>query len=581
MKRVMACLAAVCLLLTACGCQRAADPPAPVVPAVEYITPVARENAIDPVSGRAGRPIANGDMPWPETEEETSLGYFLLSAVTNPDLPFSLLCALGEGEITGLFPDGTDLSAVVAEFAYTGAEVRYNGEPAVSGVTVFDFTKSGTLTLVETDGTAHDLTLDVQTLYTGLPAVAVTVNNLSAISSREIFYEADFYVGGGDPRVCGYAAETPNKLTCQVRGRGNSSWGHPKKGYSVNLDTAAPMLDMPSARKWALVSNYEDKSLMRNCVAQYLSDKLGLDARLSVRPVDLWYNGQYWGTYDLCERVSVHEARVPITEQESVSGLAPADVAYIFEFDGHVNEVSDKEKAMWQKIGSHAYFDPITGEVFMQIALAKKWLTIRTPSADQVTAEMADYVWNYVAEACMALVHEDWEEINEYLDVRSFVKWYMVEELMNNTDSSFHSSVIMYRDVGGKLTLGPPWDFDRSSGNCDYWNTEDAVDSLYKSSSAWFKYIFACDEGRAMLKEEWENFSPAAAGVGELIDAFQKQLTLSQKYNFDRWPILYQSVGAEPKNVVRAHTFEDQVKLLRTYLTRRYGSMDRRIQRLK
>ena len=56
--------------------------------------------------------------------------------------------------------------------------------------------------------------------------------------------------------------------------------------------------------------------------------------------------------------------------------------------------------------------------------------------------------------------------LNEYIDVRSFVKWYIVEEFMNNTDSSMHSSVFMYKDAGGKFTLGPTWDFDRSSGNC-------------------------------------------------------------------------------------------------------------------
>lgn len=577
-------LAAVLFGTVLCGCDTSpADTPtdpaatsAPSDPLLTLATPVAPEDAIDPTSPEAGSALLYAENLEAQGEAAPDrLTGFGLMVEDNPTLPYSFSAYIAaDGTVSGVLPAGVDLSAVIPVFFYAGQEVRWNGRPLLSGQSVVDLSQPTSFTLIDGDGAEHTVAVRIQTLYTGLPSVALTTDTLLSITSKTQTVPCTFYVGGGDAACCPYAVEEPVLVTAQARGRGNSSWTQDKKGYSVNLDKASALLDMPSARKWALVANYEDKTLLRNYVADYVTAQSTLDSTVSVRPVDLWYNGQYWGTYNLCERVNIHPARVNITEQKDLTGLEPSQVAYLFEFDGHVNEVSRQQKNGWQTVGGAMIYDPATDETFVKIGLGDKWITVKQPDHEELTGEMAQYARRVINDACAALNRGNWEEIDALLDVRSFVQWYMIEEFMNNTDSSMHSSVYMYLDVGGKLTMCTPWDFDRSSGNCDYWNVGGAPDALYTSTAGWFSYLFQCEEARALLKSEWEIFSAKLASIGDIVEAEARMLSVSQQYNFKRWDILKQKVGANPSTVVRARTYEAQVTLLRDYLTERRGKMD-------
>lgn len=581
-KRILALLLAVvmlCSLLVGC---KEKEEPTPSPPPVEetLIVPQIPENAIDPFSPQAGYACVTAEDAENGDATPDQLAGFVLGVAENEGVPFNLACNIEDGVVSGLLPSGVDRSALIPTVFYSGKEVRYNDQPLISGQTVMDLTEEATLTLVEESGAEHTVTVNVQNLYTGLPSVAVTVEDYGFIASKTEFVNCTLYVGGGDSRACPYATDTPVLTTAQIRGRGNTSWNQEKKGYSINLENSTALLDMPAARKWALVANYEDKSLLRNYVANYLSAEAGLESVLEIRPVDMWYNGVYWGTYNLCERISIHEARVNITEQEDVSALEPSEVAYLFEFDGHVNEVEDRQKRQWQRVGSYSYYDPVTDETFMPVVLGNKWVTVKEPGHDQLTPQMANYVYGNIHQTCVALKKGDWETINEKIDVLSFVRWYIVEEYMNNADSSMHSSVFMYWDVNGKMTMGPTWDFDRSSDNCDYWNAKNDPDSLYESGAGWFKYLFQCKEARALLKSEWAAFSEKIATIDETVNGYADMLSVSQQYNFRRWDILSKHVGSNPKKVVRANTYEKQVEILTNFLVDRRGDLDKFIQGL-
>lgn len=577
--RILALAAVIAVLgglLTGCKTDAPAASPGVENETPAFATPEKPADAIDPLSAEAGGALLYvEDLEVTGTAAPDRLTGFGLDVRLNPHLPYNFACYIAQdGTVSGVLPAGVDLSAVIPTFYYSGREVRLNGQPLVSEQTAMDLTAPVTLTLIDEAGGEHAITVKVQTLYTGLPSVALTTGNLAAITSKTETVDCTFYVGGGDPACCPYAAAQPVRTTAKARGRGNSSWDQEKKGYAVNLDNAAALLDMPSARKWALVANYEDKTLLRNYVADHVTAQTDLDSTLSVRPVDLWYNGDYWGTYNLCERVSVNPARVNITEQKDVSALEPSKVAYLFEFDGHVNEVTARQRKGWQSIGGVAYYDPVTDETFMRLTIGGKWVTIKQPEHDQLTPEMAQYVRVVMNQACTALKKNDWETIQSLMDVKSFVQWYLIEEFMNNTDSSMHSSVFMYLDVDGKLTMCTPWDFDRSSGNCDYWNAEGAPDSLYTSEAGWFSYLFQCEEARAMLRSEWETFHQKLADIGDVVNDDARMLSVSQQYNFQKWNILRRRVGANPEDVVRANTYDKQVTLLHDYLTQRLDSMD-------
>ena len=509
-------------------------------------------------------------------------GQFLLCTEDNAELPYNVACYVSPTykTVTALLPAGVDTSALIARFTYNGEKVTLGGREIHSGDTL-DFRQPFVLTLHANDGSTIDMIVKVETLNTGLPSFCLTTSDYQPITEKELYVTASFYIGGGNAAVCPYVTGESMMITGQAKGRGNTSWGQPKKGYTLKFDQKTALLDMPKSKDWTLIANYEDKSLLRNVTAEYLAEEAGIEYIMKVRPVDLWYNGVYWGTYNLTEKVEIEKTRVDITKYEVVDGVTPAvgQAGFLMEFDSHVNEVSNKRREQWTRpLGADypMYYDPETDELFFQIDIGGKWLTIKKPDYIKYLindVEQLRYIYDYVTAAVAALKSEDYARISQYIDVRSFVKWYVVEEFMNNADSSMHSSVYMTLDVGGKLKLGPVWDFDRSSGNCDYWNTQGNPD-LYYSGAGWFHLIFRTSEGRQILKEEWAAFYQKIGNLSAKIDEWAAMLEKSQKLNFHVWDILDRKVGSNPDAVVQANTYEKQVTLLKEYLTDRRSRLN-------
>lgn len=532
-------------------------------------------NTISPFEEQAGTPFA--DLS--EVEENSTqvgqdtkqFGYFALTTELNFNLPFNVACYISDdgSRITALLPSGVDLSAVIPTFTYYGDTVLYNGAPLMSGQSVMNLDEDATLTIKAKDGSEQSVTVHIEKLNTHLPSVALTVEGYEEIASRTEYSTATIYVGGGDKAYCAYATDAPKTLPGIAKGRGNSTWEHPKKSYTLKLDTKTTFLDMSESRDWALVSNYEDKTLLRNHLAEYLSEGVGLDYTPQMRPVDLWYNGVYHGTYNLVEKIEVEKDRVNITKFDPL--LPVGEVGYLIEFDSHVNEGPGRYE---RRPFGPGYYNPVTREVFFQIDIGGKWATIVEPSYKDLTLDHVYYIYNKIKQATDALKSGNYQWISQFIDVRSFSKWYLVEEFMNNTDASMHSSVYMTLDVGGKFTLGPIWDFDRSSGNCDYWNPQEDPDSLYKSGAGWFHLLYQTPEARAILKQEWNKFYHVVQDLDPVIDSMADMIYLSQQYNFERWPILEKRVGAQPESVVTAQTFDSQIKLLKDFCRRRVTAMD-------
>ena len=552
------------------------------LPGEERSSRYVSSNSYSPLSSRAGRRFKNLDevekIPVDLTSDTYEFSFFALTTDANETLPFNLACRVGSSTITGMVPAGVDLSHVIPTFAYYGGSVKAEGKPLVSDVTALDLTHDVTLTLSSMSGSTRTMTVHLEQLDTGLPSVALTVENYETITSKEEYRNVTLYVGGGD-------AESARLLAGQAKGRGNTSWGEPKKGYNVKLEKKATLLGMSESKDWTLIANYEDETLLRNIMAQYLAEGAGMEYVMKNRPVDLWYNGEYWGTYNLIEKIEVEKDRVNITKYEA--GAAYGATGYLMEFDSHVNEKDQSVKDRWLRPlgnGYELYYNADTDEMFMPISIGGKWLTIKKPSYKNLN-EAQDfiqlkYIYDKVHDAIDAVRSRDWNRIDQIIDVRSWCKWYLVEEYMNNTDSSFHSSCYMTLDVGGKFKLGPVWDFDRSSNNCDYWNTNEDINSLYTSGAAWFYLIFDTQEGRAILKEEYTRFRRCLDGLPDYLEQMADTIYASQIYNFQKWDMLDRpGVNANRGNPVgeamwSSQTFEAEVARLESYFFRTTQKMD-------
>ncbi len=173
------------------------------------------------------------------------------------------------------------------------------------------------------------------------------------------------------------------------------------------------------------------------------------------------------------------------------------------------------------------------------------------------------YVYNYMNELDRALVRGTGYE--EYIDMDSWVDWFIVMELTNNTDSSFWRSSFLYRRPGEKVMLGPVWDFDMAFGNFEYdnksyayWATAEQVYDL--TQNHYMSYLYRSDDFMLAVQERWDEVKEdLLATAMESIDRHAEMVAASRVYN----------------NRVRGiSSSEYQVNALRNFIQKRYDWID-------
>lgn len=341
-----------------------------------------------------------------------------------------------------------------------------------------------------------------------------------------------------------------------TRERGNASRDFPKKPWRIKFDKKQNVLDAPAkAKKWTLINNYGDKTLMRNLLAFELSRRMGMPYTPYGTAVDVLLNGEYKGCYQLCDQVTINKNRVNITEMTPEDNQGSALTGgYLIEVDAYAN----KEKS---------WFNSNKGNP----------VTIKSPDEDEITANQKQYIRNF-----FNMMENQW---STYLDVNSFLRHFLVGELSGNTDTYW--SVFMYKDRDEDLLhVGPVWDFDlafnndqriypvnkksdyiyRSGGSCAGKMKEFVDNIVVRDAAAKRQMLAIWDEARQSgLTEE---------NMIAYIDRLEADLQQSQRLNFLRWPILNQRVHQNPPT---KGSFQAEVEVLRTYMKERFVWMDNKL----
>lgn len=384
---------------------------------------------------------------------------------------------------------------------------------------------------------------------TGLPKVYIKIPHGEEIQSKETWTKNVLV------SICDADGAVDYQGVVSMKGRGNMSWTFPKKSYSLKLGKKSEILGMPKHKRWCLISNWLDRTLMRNALGFKISSLMpSLDYTPRGQYVELYVNGTHRGNYYLCEQIKVDEHRVNIAEpdEKAVEGLGVTG-GFIFELDAYYDE---KFKLM-SPVGQFPW-------------------ELKDP--DEVNESAFDYVCRYVADLEESLYDENrfaQRDFAKLMDLDSFVDWWIVHELTMNREPRHPKSCYMYKDRDTKegvaqLKAGPVWDFDCETFDPTVQNQYVAITTLY------YPRLFEDAEFRRLVREHWQQIvqSDLLKEVNDCIDSLHDMLQASDKINSIMWPI------GNPANSDIYLSFDDAVTRLKSTFNNKYVWLDYAIKQL-
>lgn len=377
--------------------------------------------------------------------------------------------------------------------------------------------------------------------------------------------------------VSAYGKEIYSGKISQIRCRGNNTFMADKKPYQIKLEKAANLLESGDKadkdKTWLLLANARDASLVRNSVALGIAKNMGLDTP-DFRPVDLYYDGEYHGSYLLCEKIEVDKGRLDIYDLDKKNKEANGDtnldeldtvigqnkygdtIQYV---DG-MDSPSDYSKGYLIE-SDNAYYE---SERCYFILSNGAQFSIKAPS--NCSKEEVEFISEYMEEALQAALSgginpDTGKSVWEYMDQDSMIKYYVLQEATRNPDAYASSGFLYLDETDGPMISGPAWDFDVSYGLSI--EDEMSIDG-FRCTEDWIEWIYAfiqLDDFRLGVKEYYENEGYNIVR-GNQITKYISQISDSQKMERE-------FCARSMQSYMKQETYEEDIAYLRNYAVRR------------
>ena len=387
-----------------------------------------------------------------------------------------------------------------------------------------------------------------------IPVIHIKTKNSAPILNKKDYVDGTITIS--DPEKL-YSDVAEFSAEMGIRGRGNSTWSFPKKPWKVKLKEKASLLGMPADKEWALLANYADRTLVRNIVAMKLSEICGFSWTPRMHSVEVYLNGKYQGVYTLCEHKKVSSDRVDIdVVGEDVTGGDAITGGYYLE----IEEQQDETTCWWTSMGVPMMFsDP------------------EEPNSEQLA-----YIKGLFESFEQALWAKDYSQTSgypKYIDVDSFVDYYIVQELTKNIDGNLRKSSFITKERGKKMEMYHLWDFDLTLGNCGYFwgNVGNGPENFWIKLDKWYPHLFADPAFVDKVQKRWNELKPEFDKIPEFIDEQTFYLAKAQERNFKVWSIwesvdwvYFPSLGS----------YEKEVDYLKEFYTKRLEWLDTELNKL-
>ena len=519
---------------------------------------------------------------------------------------------------TVTMPTVTDFSNLLFNFTIeNGNQVMVDGITLVNGETPIDASEEASLVVRSGEyGKNYKLT----TKNTGLPVVRITTNVLTdgstgfSVDYLESFknrlqYKDDYprdttkwvderkWLPEASGKFVSFRVENPDgspgmktkdgvpvyETDTQIKGRGNYSWKWEKKPYALKFDSKTEVLGMPVHKRWALLANWRDRTLLRNDATFWLAKKAKDEIPYTTRGqfVELEFNGEYRGNYYLCEQIKIDENRVNITPLDD--DLDDMSGGFLMEIDSYWDEVN-KFKSQYFNL-RYMFKEPD-----------------EDPKAEGTDARygtaystMKNYINNFerIVKTRSAVVNGNgFGQYADYLDVDSAIMFMLLNELVGNGDFFQTSndevfgphSTYLYKDKGNHpLFMGPVWDFDYltftpkpNNGNFSW--------KGYDSKKYYYYFLSADQEFVDRIKYLWSLYKTEFANLPDYIDEMVAKIGPSQEFDEARWPYnsQYDQTTQKNRNDNKDYglSYPAAITRMKDSFTARYNWLDGKISNL-
>ena len=439
-------------------------------------------------------------------------------------------------------PREANVDSMFVKLTHTGNAALINDTPyAIQDSILFDFsvfTKPNIIRCTSERGVKRTWKINIY----DLPVFVIsTPDNIAITSKKERVEGCEINLIDGNSISVG---------TAGIKGRGNSTWQQPKKPYNIKLDSKKSILGMPKSKHWVLLSHpFYDRTQLHNDVAFEIARKTDYKWVQSGEFVELIMNGEHQGLYYLCEKVRIEKGKIDIADITPTDTLGDALTGgYLLETDnGPHHDKTSFTTDYYNMTG-------VKWETLEPNVVPLYWL-FSNPEEDIPSAQY-NYIVNYMNHL-ESLIYNDSTltngEYRNYLDIETAINWWIVENLCVNEEASRTKNLTVYKDRnssvgGGKLTIGPPWDFDYGS----FGDFGPDYGILFAYDFTWcFKRLFDDPYFVNRLKEKWNNYYSLWKNyIPNYIDQQFNLVHRSALRNEKMWPNWLMSAGTWEESVL-------------------------------
>ena len=487
--------------------------------------------------------------------------------------------------------EGSNPEMLVPEFDMEGVSVMVNGQEVESGKTAVSFADDFTVSVVAEDGSAveYKVTFNCPQINTELPVLHMKPDYL--INSKDNYVQTYIELYDKTPESTGEGWwDSAEKGKIEMRGRGNSTWGLPKKPFRMKFtEKFSPIgLNHAKEKSWVILAQDMDKSLLRTHLAfeysrilfnpseNYHHEKAVLFTPCS-KFINVYLTGQYYdsstgrtrtmdgeylGVYQMSDQVQRADGRIAVDKLKASDGADPEKITggYVLEADLHE--------------GNHYTNKGIK-------------FTYKYPEDDDYDQAQYNYISNYLNEAEAALYGSNYKDPEngwrKYFDEKTLADFIIIKEFVGDLDG--YTSTYIYKRRGcEKIFFGPIWDCDKG------WNNDKRVPHyeyqplqslmIYAGfwmppyvSNDWFQRLWTDETFRAFVAKRWADKKEELKAVTDkVLTEVPENMAKAIEANFDVWPFYYQYSGEAN---MPAKDYPSEIQRIRTLSADREALLDR------